>query len=1514
LDRVDVVQPVLFAIMVSLAELWRSIGVRPDAVIGHSQGEIAAAYVAGAITLRDAARIVAVRSRLLVALSGEAGMMSLACGTERARELIIPFDGKIGIAAVNGPRAVVVSGERSALDDLLAHCEALDVRARWIDVDYASHSAQVENVRERLLDQLGDIAPSSSRITFISTVTGTALNTAELDADYWYRNLRETVQFDVAVRTACAQGYRSFVESSPHPALIAAIEDTAREHLGADTEPVVVPTLGRDDGGLQRFIGSAAQAWKSGIAVDWHALCRGGALTTLPTYAFDHRRFWLAGADSRGADAGGLGLTDAQHPLLGAVVDLPDSGQTMLTGRLSTSSHSWLADHAVSGTTLLPGAGLVEMVIRAGDEVGCPVIDELTILAPLAITASGVAICVIVGAADESGSRAVSVFSRPGEGESPWALAAEATVSARDVRPGSALTEWPPTGAVPVDITDITDIYGAIADAGYQYGPAFRGLTAMWRRGDEIFAEVVKPDGVELAGFGVHPTILDAALHALLVAAPEQPLALPFSWQHVVLHAAGAGALRVRLAPTGPNAVSIELADALGLPVMSVGAMIARPVTPQQLQAALGGARTGELFEVSWSPSPGGKSGTDTDADADGVEVFEVPATTGDPVEAVHTVTRHVLEALQAWLARESAPTLLIATRGAMALSGEEVDDLGAAAVWGLVRSAQTENPGRILLADVDGPITDATVALVLAVGEPQVVVRDGVAHIARVRANHAVDAMLTPPPDSAWRLGLSEPGTFENLLLQPTSGADIPLSPGQVRIRMHAIGANFRDVMITLGMFTHDAPLGSEAAGVIVEIGEAVTGLAVGDRVMGLFPDGAGNVIAADARGVVPIPAGWTDAQAAAVSVVFNTALFGLRDLAHVEPGQSVLIHAATGGVGLAAIQLARHWGLEVFTTASRPKWNTLRALGLDDDHIGDSRSLEFEEKFLRVTGGRGVDVVLNSLANEFVDASLRLLVRGGVFLEMGKTDIRDADTVAAKHPGVYYRAFDILEPGRAKMQDYLRELAGMYESGILTPLPVTTFDVRRVPAALRYLSQARHIGKVVLTMPDAWAAGTVLITGGTGMAGAALARHVVLNHGVSKLILLSRSGSGAVGAAELVAELENAGARVTVLAVDAADREALSAALTGVDLSAVIHAAGVLDDATVGSLTPERVDAVLRAKVDAAWNLHELTREMNLSAFVMFSSMAALVGGSGQANYSAANAFLDALVTQRRAHRLPAMSLGWGLWEQPSAMTAQLDAADLSRLGRSGIQALSVKDALSLFDDAMIVNEPYLAAARIDRAALRARAADNTLPPMFTDLVGPTRRRADDTLLAARSKSALAQRLQSLTPDEQQTTVLDLLRSHMATVLGAVEPDGIDPELAFSDHGFDSLTAVELRNRLKAATGLTLSPTLIFDYPNPAKLAAFIRSELVELPRDVAVPASPTRQGVAEDAVAVVGMSCRYPGGVDSPEGLWDVVASGRDVISEFPVDRGWDAEVFDPDPDAAGKCYTRWGGFVD
>ncbi|MFB9611737.1 type I polyketide synthase, partial [Kutzneria kofuensis] len=1268
--------------------------------------------------------------------------------------------------------------------------------------------------------------------------------------DYWTNHIRNTVRFHDATTQLHTNGVTTYIEIGPTPTLTPHLPTTTTrlttlrknkpEHHTLNTIRITTPTTPNQP------------------------------TITLPTYPFQRQRYWLENQSGH-TDIAATGLSATDHPLLSASTRLADADGLLLTGRLSTKSHPWLAEHAVSDRILLPGTAFVDLVGHAGDHVGCGHLDELTLEAPLVLPArGGVTLQVAVGAADDSGRRTVTVHSRPDDDEEAWTRHATGRLAAADAAVPAELTEWPPPGAVPVELVGY---YDQLTERGYRYGPTFQALKAAWRLGEDVYAEVRLPEGTDTAGFGIHPALLDAALHPMGLGslADDGTVRLPFSWNGVRLVATGSDALRVRISPAGDDAVSVTFADATGMPVGSIDALVLRTLTGDQLDD------TGRsLFGVEWIPVPAAESAAD--------DFVVLEADTGeDPHQAVHQV-------LSALRAADEESRLVVVTRGAVAAhGGERLAGLAQAPVWGLVRAAQSEHPDRFVLVDVDER-DDELIAAAVGTGEPQLAIRDGKILAPRL-------TRVAAAPRGSWRLDVTEKGTIDNLAPVPNPEADRPLGAGEVRVSMRAAALNFRDVLIALGMYPGEALLGSEGAGVVTAVGSEVTDLAPGDQVMGLFAGAIAPVAVADRRHVVRMPRGWTFAQAAATPIVFMTAYYALSDLGQARAGESVLVHAAAGGVGMAAVQLARHWGLEVFGTASTGKWDTVRSLGLDDAHIASSRTLDFERQFLDRTGGRGVDIVLDSLAKEFVDASLRLLPRGGRFLEMGKTDIREAAEIAERHPGVRYRAFDLMEAGPVRIQELLTALVALFEDGVLRPLPVTSWEVGRAAEAFRHLAQAKHVGKVVLTLPSTVDPhGTVLVTGGTGALGAQVAKHYVTAHGVRNLVLASRSGH----APELVAELAELGASATVVACDAADRETLAGVLASIPadrpLTAVVHAAGVLDDGLVTELTTERLDRVLRPKVDAARNLHELTRDMNLAAFVLFSSIAGVLGNAGQANYAAANAYLDALAQQRSATGRPTTSIAWGLWEQASAMTAGLRR-------RSPIQPLPTAQALALLDKSVGLGQPLLVAAKIDLGALRGRP-----PAMLRALVrGPARR-----AVPASGGSSLASRLAALAAPERDKLLLDVVRTEVAAVLGHVSAAAIEPDRAFSELGLDSLTAVELRNRLDAVTSLRLPATLAFDYPTPQALVEWLRGELVG-----AEPAARTpviTAASADEPIAIVAMSCRYPGGVASPEQLWDLVAGGVDAIGAFPTNRGWDVEgIYDPDADRAGKSYAREGGFL-
>jgi acyl transferase domain-containing protein/NADPH:quinone reductase-like Zn-dependent oxidoreductase/NADP-dependent 3-hydroxy acid dehydrogenase YdfG/acyl carrier protein len=1475
LERVDVVQPVLFAMNTSLAVLWRAHGVEPAAVVGHSQGEIAAAYVSGHLTLTDAVRIVAVRSRAVRRLSGRGRMVSIPRSRQEVQSQMLASAGALSVAADNGPRTTVVSGPPSALEELLDRCHRTGIEAKQISVDYSAHSSDIEQLRDHLVSALADIRATRGDIPMYSTVTAELSDAATLDADYWYRNLRQPVEFQRAVQMLLKEGYNVFIEVSPHPVLTIGIEQNADNHRG---DVAVIATLHRNE--PDRFAKSLGEAHARGVTVDWESVFVDTAPKPidLPTYPFQRKRYWLD-ATTAGSDVSAAGLEPVNHPLLAAMTGLPGTGGALFTGRMSVRTHPWLADHRLLGSILLPGTAFLDMALHAAARTGYERVEELTLELPLVVSEQdAVDLRVVVDGVEEARGRRLSIFSQPAGSsvDRPWTRHATGTLTSHQPPAGIATTAWPPSDAEEIALGDL---YECLIAGGFEYGPTFRGLRKVWRRGDEIFAEAEAPPEIahETSRYGLHPALLDAVLHALaareLAAGGEpggnrQTTRAPFSWRGVSRFATDVSALRVHLTFAAADDLAIDVNDETGLPILSIDSLAIRPITPNQIQTAA--ARLGapeSLWSLQWrrvrnasASVPASETyvlvgprdvnlvnalssvdhtlhcyddlaGLANAVDSgvslpDWVVVACTPRSESDPRTLARTANRatcSMVGLLQSWLDEDrfTSSRLVIVTCGAVAVAPhEDVPDLVHAPIWGAVRSAQSEHPGRFALVDVDGTVASSSAVPAALAAAAQTTVRDGVIFVPQL-CEVTSDHGLTPPDTNTWRLAATGADGISGLEL--CAYPDQPLSPGQIRVAVRAASINFRDVLMTVGFFpgmTH--VLGADAAGVVVDVGAGVDQFVPGDKVLGLIGEAFGPSAVVDHRLVTRMPDGWTFAQAASVPAAFLTALYALVDLADLKPGESVLIHAATGGVGTAAVHLARHLGAEIFTTASPSKWATLREWGIDDDHIASSRTLEFEKRFLDVTDGHGVDVVLNCLSGQFVDASLRLLAPGGRLLEMGKTDIRERAEVAANHPDVAYRAFDLIDDaGPDRIQQLLGELVNLFARGGFHLPHITAWDMRRARDAFRYMSHARHTGKVVLTLvPPPDPHGTVVITGGTGVLGGVIARHLVSEYGIRRLLLLSRSGRSAPGAGDLETELANMGAEVTIAACDASDRRDLAEKLDTIPaahpLTGVVHAAGVLDDAVVSSLNPERITAVLRPKVDAAVNLHELTLNADLSMFVLFSSAAGILGTAGQANYAAANVFLDALAHHRRAVGLPAQSMAWGLWNPATGMTGHLEETDRDRVRRLGITGLSVEAGLALFDKAL----------KTDKAALAPMRFDSRLAP---DLVAvPAWRSTGVAGSVSTAPTDIRKRLASLAPAEREHALLKLVCECACSVLGLGSADDVEATQTFSELGFDSLAAVEFRNHLSTATGLRLPVTLIFDHPTSAALAHYLCVEI--------------------------------------------------------------------------------------
>ncbi|MFF7459788.1 polyketide synthase dehydratase domain-containing protein, partial [Kitasatospora sp. NPDC008115] len=691
----------------------------------------------------------------------------------------------------------------------------------------------------------------------------------------------------------------------------------------------------------------------------------------LPTYPFQHHHYWLHHTPKTNPTT--PGATTLDHPLLTSVNVLPDDGTLLLTGRIALHTHPWLADHAVNGTVLLPGTAFLELALRAAQETDTPYVAELTLLAPLTLAAeqrAAVTLQVRVNPADDTGRRALTVHGRTGE--EAWVQHAAGVLT--DQRPADPepTAEWPPPGATAVDVSTL---YDDLSGVGYHYGPAFQGVQSVWRLGDDVYAEIRLPEEEQGAAeqFGVHPALLDATLHALAFAGQQsEGVRLPFNWSGCVLHAAGAGAVRVRLTPTGPSSFSVLASDDANRPVITVESLALRETTAVRTPAGPTAAHDDSLFWLDWSPL--------TVPPADGPSAFvlagpdplglaaSAAGTVGDPaglfapdagdrvpagaavvvflaggpgpdIAAAHEVAERALEFTRSWLADEryAAVRLVLATTGAVAVGDDqEIADLPASTLWGLIGSVQSEFPGRITLVDTDlDPATAAVFPAVLGAAEPRFAVRQGRLLAPRLARISSHPSIQPPAGDVPWRLDTTRPGVLESLELVPYPEVLEPLAPGEVRISVRAAGLNFRDVIVALGIVEGQTGIGGEAAGVVLEVGEGVENVSVGDRVLGLCPTSFGPMAVTDHRWLTRMPDDWSFEQGAAVPITYLTAYYGLVDLGGLRPGESVLIHAAAGGVGTAAVQLARHLGAEVYGTASPGKWPTLREYGLDDGHI---------------------------------------------------------------------------------------------------------------------------------------------------------------------------------------------------------------------------------------------------------------------------------------------------------------------------------------------------------------------------------------------------------------------------------------------------------------------------------------------------------------------------------------------------------------------------------------------------
>ncbi|MGI9385439.1 MAG: SDR family NAD(P)-dependent oxidoreductase [Methyloligellaceae bacterium] len=1523
-DDAAVTPALVFVVQAGLAEVWKAWGVTPDLLIGHSFGEVTAAYLADALSLETVAHLVNERGLIRARIGTEGGMAAIGLAPDRLAERLPP-DGGIEIAAYNAPTLVTVSGDGSAIDGLIADLarEDPDIVARRLNLDFAWHSSWLAPGEQFFKNSVGQIACEPPSLPVLSTVTGRPETC--FDTDHWWCNLRQPVLYYQAVDAALDRGIDTFLELGPHRTLSSLTAGCAAAR-GKDVK--VVSALHRDREDFEALVEALAELHVWGIDVDWDRVFLGPRPhLPLPGYAWDEETFWQEPEEARTA----LGA-QPYHALLGTW----DHGPTaQWSNEVSLSSHRYLADHELDGMAVFPAACTIEMMVAAARALNGPGPIELADVTFHESLAIGPDDSVQLRTVYQEDRGALKIYSRCRERGPDWTLRSEAKLVSGPLAAVPDLVVEPPTDRGP-DISG-QDFYASAQERGYRYGPSFRGLAQIWCCADGVIASTRMPDADKdaHARLSLDPQLLDSCLQTLIVEtediAPNAALTLPTrisrlridgelgadAWVRTSWGSGSeTGSANLRIWSPSGGRVTIEDLQTRRLPAR----------IPGQAASSDAPAFYGESFHLVSLPMAGGdidpsgangqwlvfaEPGPGADAfkatltgRGGAVKVCRLPeadqAGAADGIAALaHTLSEEVYRGIIYVAAPSSAAlptnghgdlagaverTVLAFTALAQALE-QARHDLPVPPVWivtqkarqatsdetighggliqrplvGLARTLAMECPELdVRLVDQEALTSkdaERTVDVITAnQSETEVLVRKGGILAPRLERRAADDlqprklARQALPHDAGFRLARIGLSGIDGLdWLSDQSPAP---EAGEVRVAVSAAGLNFRDVMAATGLLPGDAEpdaavdaLGLEFAGTVVETAPDVSGLESGDRVLGLVRGALRDEIVVPAHGLWPLPPGLSATEAAGLPAAYLTAHYALSRLARLRQGERVLIHTATGGVGLAALALAEQAGAEIFATAgSAEKRAELAARSVR--HVMDSRSLAFCDEILAATEGRGVDVVLNALPGAYVDKSLACLAPYGRFIELGKRDVHGDRPLGLKalKANISFHVVDLaamIVDRPDLLSELWGELADLLRSKRIEAPPTTVFPASKVREAFRYFAAARQIGKVVVGLddPDVEAVQRIeaplrldpnasyLVTGGSRGFGFAVARWLG-QQGAGRLFLASRSGAPTEEVVPEIECLQRDGVEVVSIALDVADPAGVQdtiAAIAASDkpLRGIVHAAARYNDALLSEMSSAAILETLRPKVTGAWNLYRALQATNakIDFLLLFSSLTQLLGWPGQSNYAAANAFLEGFASHCRAGGIPAQTINWGALGG-SGFVAR--SAALARyLESAGMRPISDETALSALRTVLNSAEPVATFAGVDWAQLTSAHPALADAPSLSALTGPTTRQPCGQRAAIETAKG--------------TVRTDLIRKAVTAQVARVlrsPPGSVDGGLSLGDLGIDSLSSFELRNCIEAALGLSLPLQRFQEASTIERLSALVDDVLSEAP----------------------------------------------------------------------------------
>ncbi|MGY4710702.1 SDR family NAD(P)-dependent oxidoreductase [Mycolicibacterium sp. CBM1] len=1495
-------QPAIFAVEMGLARLWQSWGLMPDAVLGHSVGQYAAACVAGVFSLEDGARLIAERGRLFGSLPAGGRMVAVFADPEYVERAADTFP-RVSVGAYNG-RNTVLSGPGEDLEEIVAACSQDGTRCTWLETSHAFHSELLEPVLDEFESFAQQFEYAAPALPLVCNRTGTVITAdTPLDAAYWRRHSRQPVQFTESVRTVAALGCSVLMEIGPQPILTAAALQIWPETSAA---PRAIVSLRKGANAQRQMTEALAAAYISGHRPDFAARGHdGGHRLELPTYPFQRRRYWPKTTGMAGMSGGGISTSG----ILGSAKDLA-SGDTVHSSVLSVKTQPWLAHHVIYGTVVVPGATYATMALAAAEAPAR--VKEVFFYEPIILPdKASREVQLTMRPLEAGGGWKFQVHSRPyGVRDAEWSLnadgslltGAEDSADTEDTTPEAASAVEPVDEAIErLERTRPQQLFETFNDMELAWGPTWStSLKSLWVGDGEAIGDVSVGDELaeHLGNEPIHPVLLDLCTGVAFPAFPAllavehgvSDLFLPLRYGQVELRERMPRRFYCRArwqeaSVEGETQVfDIDFVDRDGHRLGGISEFTVKRAPREALLRGLGGDTTRLLYTVGWheSAAPGtGATDADTEttattgtwlvagfgelaaavpgavvlapaADAEAwQQAFSDAAEQGAPVTGIvwrsgghpgaqtstddlaarlETEVASLLAAVHTALAQDKPSLtggLWIVTEGAVATEpGEPVDPVQTA-LWGLGRTVIAEQPTlRCRLVDRDG--TEESLrwlagALGQAVTEPEVALRQGRFLVPRL-LHWARNGQLPMPRSDDYALAPTERGAIDNLRL--TEIEVTPPEPNEVQVRIEAAGLNFRDVLNVLGLYPGDpGPIGGDLCGVVTEVGSEVTRFEVGQRVFGSMQGAFASRLNVPAPLLATVPDGISAVDAATIPAAALTVRLAF-DWAKLKPGDKVLIHAASGGVGLAAVQMARAHGATVFATASTYKRATLRAMGVE--HVYDSRTTDFADQILADTGGAGVDVVLNSLTNDgFVEATVRATAKGGRFAEIAKRDIWTHEQMAALRPDIDYEivALDVtMMTDPDHIQRLMSEVSEGLATGEWTPVPAEVYPLTEARAAFRRMQQARHIGKIVVQMPKPLAPRSdrsYLVTGGLGALGLHTASYLA-QLGAGDIVLTSRRAPDADAERAIAAIMERFHCRVHVFSADVGTESGVDELLGRIrselpPLAGVVHLAGVLDDALLPQQDMERFRTTLAPKAYGGHHLHRSTQDDDLDFFILYSSASAVLGSPSQANYATANALLDGLAAQRRSQGLPATAVDFGPWGSGGMASSQAAMANLSAQGMMPLEPTSALAAVGEVirhgtAQATVLKANWQRTAKM-LGGIRPPLLDNVLP------------RAD---AAATGDSELLRQLQEIPVAQRAGFITEFLQREVQGFLRLAQPPAATSR--FLDLGTDSLMAVELRNRLFGQFGgkFDISPTAVFDYPTLGELAEHLVSQL--------------------------------------------------------------------------------------